>query len=160
MSLFFSPQESPCSMSGLCQAWNVWTKRGKGTRAAPCRAVCDPCWGFTSTARLELWISAGCCRAGSFPLACQRSRHASLYPAVFSWNFSPENKDLSSSKAEFSPEQSWLGWIIVFTEEMCCNSLAFTTVCAPGAQSVGKLCSEFPPSPLKFFLYKRYTRNW
>lgn len=30
---------------------------------------------------LEFLISAGCCRAGSFPFACQRSKHASLYPA-------------------------------------------------------------------------------
>lgn len=64
-------------------------------------------------------------RGASMPLSCW-----------FGQNFSPENKKLSSSKAAFCPEQSWLGWIIVFIEEMCCNLLAFPTVCAPGAWSV------------------------
>lgn len=87
------------------------------------------------TPGLQFLISAGCCRAGSFPLACQRSKHASL-SCWFCQNFFPENKQFSYSKAAFPPEQSWLEWTTVFIEEMCCNSLAFPTVCAPGAQSV------------------------
>lgn len=109
----------------------------KGTTAAPCRAVGDPCWGFTSTARhlgLSSQFQLGAAELDPFPL---HARAASMpLPCWFCQDSPPENQELSSSKAAFCPEQSWPGWIIVLSEEMCCNSLAFPTVCAPGAQSV------------------------
>lgn len=39
-------------------------------------------------------------------------------------------------------------------QQMCCDSLDFPTVCAPGVrrtQCVGKRCREFPLSPLKLW---------
>lgn len=109
---------------------------------------------------LEFLISAGCCRAGSFPFACQRSKHASLYPAGLVRILSFKIRSFSPSKAALSPEQSWLGWIIVFMEKMCCNLLAFPTFCAPGARSVWESCALNFHHHLWSLAQPKDIRNW
>lgn len=107
---------------------------------------------------LEFLISGRHCRVGPCPLVRQRSKHTSLFPAACQ-KFFPLIKKLSSSKVVHSPEQSRLGWIIVFTEK---NVLRLAWIphclCSWGLPPVacGKRRCEFLLSPLKLGPDKRY----